>query len=162
MVAADSPLVAIASGLPRELSATWHQELAGQIPEFIDAFFIVGIDPATERYVASQNILDHYVRSTSERPTFWNACKGHILVLAEVRVHLRSKSEANLKAANLEAFELLQAKIFKSQDPNFVAFRNKFAEDRAWAKAQSNRRGGVIIERVDGETFRQIAIGRRV
>ena len=160
MAAVTSP-IAIPSGIPMELSASWHLELAGQIPEFIDAFFMVGVDPETERFVGSQNILDHYVRSTSEKPTFWNACRGHVLVLASVRVHLRSKSEENLKAANKEAFELLQAKVWKSQDPDFIAFRNKFAEDMAWARMQK-KRGGVIVERIDPRDFQQIMKGRRV
>lgn len=134
-----------------ERSESWSTILAGGIPEFLDAFCIVGVNPDNERFVGWG-----YYESTSEAPP-WPACKGHILVLASVRVPLKSKSVEGLKKARVEACDLLSQTVWKNQDSSYVAFRNKLAEDLAFLKRQNAAaRNGVTVERIDGEAFREI------
>lgn len=140
-----------------ERSESWATIVAGKIPDFLDAFCLVGVNPENDRYVGWG-----YFESTSEAPP-WPACKGNVLLLASVRVPLKSKSESSLKRARTEACDLLSQTVWKSQESGYVAFRNKLAEDLAFLKKQNAAaRSGVTVERIDGQTFREILKGRRV
>ena len=134
-----------------ERSESWATIVAGGIPVFLDAYCIVGVNPDNERFVGWG-----YFESTSEPPP-WSACKGNILVLASVRVPLKSKSESSLKRARTEACDLLSQTVWKSQESGYVAFRNKLAEDLAFLRKQNAAaRNGVTVERIDGQAFRDI------
>jgi hypothetical protein len=138
-----------------ERSESWPTIASGQIPDFVDVFCLVGVNPDNERFVGWG-----YFMSTSEAPP-WPACKGNVLLLASVRVPLKSKSDAGLKRAKKEGCDLLSETVWKNQDPNYVRFRNKLAEDLAFQRKQKSR-GGITIERIDHRDFQQLVKGRRV
>lgn len=152
MTTANIPMV------PTELSESWATRLVGKIPEFVDVFCLVGVDPETERYVGWG-----YYESTIEMPGWGAKCKGNVLVLASTRVHLRSRTEDGLKFALKQACDALSRTVWKSQESEYVKFRNKLSADLAFFKAESERSGAslISIERVDSRAFQELLGGAR-
>jgi len=144
--------------LATELSESWATRLAGKIPEFVDVFCLVGIEPESGRYVGWG-----YYESTTEMPGWGAKCKGNVLVLASVRVPLRGRNEDGLKDALKEACSLLSRTIWKNGSSEYVAFRNKLAEDLAfWKSEQDSGKSMITVERIDGASFERILRGQRV
>jgi hypothetical protein len=129
---------------PVEQSQSWATILAGRIPQFVDVFCLVRIDPATERYTSWG-----YYLSTSENP-------GCVLLLAQVRVNLRERTRDGLSRACDEASMELSREIWKNPAPEYVRFRNKLAEDLAYWREANRTPGGTVIERVDDRTFEEL------
>ena len=136
-----------------EKSRSWPMRLAGQIPPYVDVFCLVGIDPQSERFVGWG-----YYESTTEMPGWGARCRGNVVVLAQVTVPLDARTESCLKEALRKATLLLDQTIWKSPASEYVAFRNKLAEDLTFWRSQSEV-GGVVIERVDQSTFDAILRG---
>jgi len=139
--------------ITKELSESWPLRLAGKIPDFVDVFCLIGIDPTTERYVGWG-----FYESTSEPPGWSSKCGGHVFVLASVRVPLRERSDDGLKGALKEACVLLSKTVWKSQEPAYVRVRNKLAEDLAfWQNERDAGRGsGLVVEHVDSRELAEL------
>lgn len=132
-----------AASIPVELSQSWAKRLAGQIPEFVEVFCIFGVEPESGRFCGWG-----YFESTSEPPP-WPMCKGHILVVASVRVDVGRKSEDALKYALKKAKAMLDVEVWRSQTSELVQLRNKLAEDLSYWKGTKRAAAGLPVEVVD-------------
>lgn len=139
-----------------EKSRSWPMRLVGQVPPFVDVFCLVGVEPESERFVGWG-----YYESTTEMPGWGARCKGNVVVLAQVSVPVAERTDDALKAALRRAVLLLNQTIWKSPASEYVAFRNKLAEDLVFWKQQS-KVSGVSVERVDQATFDAILRGEKV
>lgn len=144
----NKPLILVPQGgVLVELSQSWPVRQAGQIPEFIDAFCIAGIEPDSGRYVNWG-----YFEATSE-PVPWPECRGHIEIVASVRVPVQARSEDALKYTIQQACDLLNERVWKG--PEWLKFRNKLAEDLLYWKMSRNR-GGASLPIVRGVDIRDL------
>lgn len=150
------------SSVVQELSHNWPSVLAakmghGRYPDFLDVYFIVGVNPDTGRYVGYV-----YSPSTSEafKASWVPRCRGNMEKLFEVRVPIRTKTREGCDEAYKEAVHLMHKDIWKSQEPNAIAMRNKMAEDFAYWKERGGP--GIPVERVDQATFAELLKGRRL
>jgi hypothetical protein len=78
-----------------------------------------------------------------------------MFVVASVRVPVEQRDEKGATEALQKAKVMLDRSVWKNQEPGYVAFRNKLAEDLP--REQQNRRGpGLPVERVDEAAFQNL------
>jgi hypothetical protein len=135
-----------------ERSESWAVRLTGQVPAFLDLFCLACIDRDTERFRCWG-----YYESTSETMSVWRTrypgCG--MFVVASVRVPVEQRDEKGATEALQKAKVMLDRSVWKNQEPGYVAFRNKLAEDLP--REQQNRRGpGLPVERVDEAAFQNL------
>jgi hypothetical protein len=147
-----------------EKSETWPRILrykqtgdVRHLPPFFDAFFIAWIDKQSGDY----RWWGYYASTSEQGPMGCDA-----LIVASIRVPIESRSDEGYRNAITRATEELWATVFKSPEPGYLEFRNKYTHDVQKAAADS-RTGGdprlksmvSQIEVVDPRDFEQMLKG---
>jgi hypothetical protein len=128
--------------IPIELSRSWAEILSGQAPKQIDLFFIAWQSRETDKFVGWSICM-----ATSE-PSPYPNCDARIIASTSVEVPRR---EGGVEYALRRGIDELDAVILRSNHPEAIKFRNKFAADTA-----GGAKPKPLVEVVDQAEFAEI------